>query len=105
MLFSALVMRCLQKIDLGYENGTQLQVTIIRITESKENKSIQTVLMCLAQQVQRGQLTRCLPASYGSGAVATDGPFCLTPVLCGLPFFSLKTKNIRLSLIVFAKKC
>ena len=41
MLFSALVMRCLQKVDLGYENGTQLQVTIIRITESKENKSIQ----------------------------------------------------------------
>ena len=41
MLFSALVMRCLRKIDLGYENGKQLQVTIIRITESKENKSIQ----------------------------------------------------------------
>ena len=63
--------------------------------------------MCLAQQVQGEgvQLTHCLPASYGSGAVATDGPFCLTPVLCGLPFFSLKTKNIRLSLIVFAKKC
>ena len=41
MLFSALVMRCLRKIDLGYENGKQLQITIIRITESKENKSIQ----------------------------------------------------------------
>ena len=41
MLFSTLVMRCLRKIDLGYENGKQLQVTIIRITESKENKSIQ----------------------------------------------------------------
>ena len=38
MLFSALVKRCLRKIDLGYENG---KVTIIRITESKENKSIQ----------------------------------------------------------------
>ena len=41
MLLSALVMRCLRKIDLGYENGKQLQITIIRITESKENKSIQ----------------------------------------------------------------
>ena len=42
MLFSALVMRYVsEKIDLEYENGKQLQVTIIRITESKENKSIQ----------------------------------------------------------------
>ena len=32
----------LLKIDLEYENGKQLQVTIIKITESKENKSIQT---------------------------------------------------------------
>ena len=31
---------CLRKIDLEYENGKQLQVTIIKITESKENKSI-----------------------------------------------------------------
>ena len=30
----------LRKIDLEYENGKQLQVTIIKITESKENKSI-----------------------------------------------------------------
>ena len=37
------------KIDLEYENGKLLQVTLIKITESKENKSI-----CLAQQVQRG---------------------------------------------------
>ena len=40
MLFSALVMRCLRKIDLEDENGKQLQITIIKITESKENKSI-----------------------------------------------------------------
>ena len=40
MLFSALVMRCLRKIDLKYENSKQLQVTTIKITESKENKSI-----------------------------------------------------------------
>ena len=32
---------CLRKIDLEYENGKQLQVTITKITESKENKSIQ----------------------------------------------------------------
>ena len=30
----------LRKIDLEYENGKQLQVAIIKITESKENKSI-----------------------------------------------------------------
>ena len=29
-----------EKIDLEYENGKQLQVTIIKITESNENKSI-----------------------------------------------------------------
>ena len=41
MLFSALVMKiCLRKIDLEDENGKQLQITIIKITESKENKSI-----------------------------------------------------------------
>ena len=31
---------CLRKIDLDYENGKQLQVTTIKITESKESKSI-----------------------------------------------------------------
>ena len=40
MLFSALVIICLRKIDLEDENGRQLQITIIKITESKENKSI-----------------------------------------------------------------
>ena len=29
-LFSALVMKCVRKIDLEYENGKQLQVTIIK---------------------------------------------------------------------------
>ena len=33
-------MKCVRKIGLEYENGKQLQVTIIKITESKENKSI-----------------------------------------------------------------
>ena len=42
MLFSALCHEIYRrKIDLEYENGKQLQVTIIKITESKENKSIQ----------------------------------------------------------------
>ena len=44
MLFSALVMRDVsEKNDLEYENGKQLQVTIIKITEitdSKEDHSI-----------------------------------------------------------------
>ena len=31
---------CLRKIDLEDENGKQLQITVIKITESKENKSI-----------------------------------------------------------------
>ena len=31
---------CLRKIDLEYENGKQLQVTLIKTTKSKENKSI-----------------------------------------------------------------
>ena len=31
---------CLQKVDLEYENGKQLQVTKIKVTESKENRSI-----------------------------------------------------------------
>ena len=39
-LFSILHGICLRKIDLEYENSKQLQVTIIIITKSKENKSI-----------------------------------------------------------------
>ena len=31
---------CLRKIHLEYENGKQLQVIMIKIAESKENKSI-----------------------------------------------------------------
>ena len=41
MLFSASCHEiCLRKIGLEDENGKQLQITIIKITESKENKSI-----------------------------------------------------------------
>ena len=59
---------CLRKIDLQYENGKQLQVTNIKITESKETNP-STDLMCLAQQVQGegGSFPPAPPASYGSG--------------------------------------
>ena len=48
-VFSALFMRYVsEESTSNHENGKQLQVTIIKITESKENKSIHR----LAQQVQ-----------------------------------------------------
>ena len=39
-IFSTYHEICLRKIDLEPENGKQLQVTIIKLTESKENNSI-----------------------------------------------------------------
>ena len=56
-IFSTFHGICLRKIDLEYENGKQLQVkssqvTIIKITKSTENNSIDRLLMCPAQQVQ-----------------------------------------------------
>ena len=58
---------CLRKIDLEYENGKQLQVTIIEITESKENKSIQR-LDVFGSTVPGGGGGAAAPlASYGSG--------------------------------------
>ena len=39
-IFSTCHEICLRKIDLEDENGKHLQITIIKITESKENKSI-----------------------------------------------------------------
>ena len=39
-IFSTCHLICLRKIDLEPENGKQLQVTITKITESKENNSI-----------------------------------------------------------------
>ena len=53
----------LRKIDLENENGKQLQVTIIKITESKENKSIQR--LDLSGSTGPGGATAPL-ASYGS---------------------------------------
>ena len=61
-LFSALVMRCLRKIDLKYENSKQLQVTTIKITESKENKSIHR----LDLSGSTGPGDQGPPASYSS---------------------------------------
>ena len=46
---------CLRKIDCEYENGKKLQVAIIKITESKENKSFYRLDECLAQEVQGGE--------------------------------------------------
>ena len=40
VIFSTCHEMCLRNIDLEYENGKQLQVTIIKITEAKENKSV-----------------------------------------------------------------
>ena len=40
VIFSPCHEICLRKHDLEYVNGKQLQVTITKITESKENKSI-----------------------------------------------------------------
>ena len=65
-IFSTCHEICLRKIDLEYENGKQLQVTIIKITESKETKSIQR-LDVSGSTGPGGQLPPCPPASYGSG--------------------------------------
>ena len=56
---------------LGHENGKQLQVTTIKITEFKEI-NLSTDLICLAQQVRGGRLLIAPPpllASYGSAKV------------------------------------
>ena len=68
-LFSVLIMRkvCLRKIDLEYENGKQLQVTITKITESKENKSIQRLDVSGSTGPGGGAALPCPLASYGSG--------------------------------------
>ena len=56
---------------LGHENGKQLQVTTIKITEFKEI-DLSTDLICLAQQVREGGRLLIAPpllASYGSAKV------------------------------------
>ena len=74
MLFSALVMRHVS------EKSTSNMKMANNASHYNQNNSLKKTnpskdLICLAQQVQGGQLTRCLPASYGSGAVTTVGPF------------------------------
>ena len=63
---------CLRKVDLEYENGKQLQVTIIKVTESKENRSIHRLDMS-------GSIgPPCLPPppdSYGSDIFASLGKY------------------------------
>ena len=52
----------LRKIDLEYENGKQLQVTIIKITESKENKSIRRLDVSSSTGRGAGEKGRQLPS-------------------------------------------
>ena len=69
MLFSALVMRYVsKKWTSNIKNGKQLQVTIIKMTESKENKSIRRLDVSGSTGPGRGgSCPSCPPASYGSG--------------------------------------
>ena len=65
---------CLRKIDLECENGKQLQVTIIKITDSKENKSIQKLDVFVAQQVRGGScpLASSPPLATADGLSSLD---------------------------------
>ena len=58
----------LRKIDLQYENGKQLQVTIIKITESKENKSIHR--LSLSGSIGPGRAAALLPPNPPTLAMA-----------------------------------
>ena len=60
-----------EKSTSNHENGKQLQVTIIKITESKENKSIHR-LDLPGSTGPGGQLPPCSPASYGSVYLLTE---------------------------------
>ena len=73
-LFLALVMRYVsEKSILHTENGKQLQVTFIKITESKENKSIHRLDVSSSTGPRRAaaHLAPPPPASYSSA----DSPF------------------------------
>ena len=71
---------CLRKIDLEYENGKQLQVTIIKITVSKENKSIKRLDVFGSTVPGAGQLPPLLATALGSGTTKRDS-FFVTPSL------------------------
>ena len=81
VIFSTCHEICLRKIVLEYENGKQLQVTITKITESKENKFISTDLMCLAQQVR------------GEGSCPPLAPSLMNN--CGFNFQNLSIKKVQ----------
>ena len=82
-------------MDLEYENGKQLEVSIIKITESKENKSIHRLKVSgwgVAQQVQGGGGGGGCPTwSWGGGAVAPLVPPPLATALHS-PKFSIKER-------------
>ena len=60
-------MRCVsQKSTSNHENGKQLQVTIIKITESKENNSIHWVDLSGSTGPEGAAAPPLPPASYGS---------------------------------------
>ena len=67
-IFSTCHEICLRKIDLQYENGKQLQVTIIKITESKENKSIYR--LDLSGSIGPGRAAALLPPNTPTLALA-----------------------------------
>ena len=75
-IFSTCHEICLRKINLEYENGKQLQVTIIKITESKENKSIHR--LDVSGSTGPGG-TAAPPASYGSARPMTSRKADYTP--------------------------
>ena len=66
-IFSTYHEICLRKIDLEPENGKQLQVTIIKLTESKENNSIHRLDVSGSTGPRGAAAPLGLPASYGSG--------------------------------------
>ena len=55
ILFSALMRYVSEKSTVNMKMAKKLQVAIIKITESKENKSIYRLDVCLAQEVQGGE--------------------------------------------------
>ena len=84
-IFSTCYEICLRKIDLEPENGKQLQVAIIKITESKENNSIHR-LNVSGSTGPGGTCPPCSPppppppASYGSSKIDVSTHECFTPV-------------------------
>ena len=84
----------LRKVDIEYENGKQLQVTIIKVTESKENKSIHR-LDVSGSIGSGGQLPLFPPPpsdSYGSDTFASLGKYKSRSELLA---FTLETRSLQ----------